>query len=355
MLDFETIPESVDATDQALKNLSNPAVSALVSPQLLSRPPFSFLSTLITTIVAKHPLIKLFTADEVSPPSPPTKPDKLKFLIKILEAVSQITDTRVDIFVIPAKVIAGQDVLQTLLFIREVCKCTRRDDAIAEKVVDNVLETGEIALYQRSVGVRKTVLRMQAIMRGKNERKRATLVPNLNKTTPPPSATPLPSTTPAPVDDFFAKGLLKLVPSNTNVTSPPPQNASRPDSGSTEASQPLSTSSTPAASSPRDETNLMMMTVAGPRQSPGANKLMNLQEESVDLSQSNVQLAELAIPTAKKRGLPNSGKQRATKVMPFNTKVRANAERMQSEATGEERSVAHAPVHAPVHAAAHSL
>ena len=94
-----------------------------------------------------------------------------RYLIKLFELISVVTSERCDIFCVPAKVIAGQQVTSTLYFLRSLVGLVQQPPAKIEEAVETVLREGEVKIYQRAVRVRVTVTRMQAIMRGRRERR----------------------------------------------------------------------------------------------------------------------------------------------------------------------------------------
>lgn len=112
-----------------------------------------------------------------------------RYLIKLFELISVVTSERCDIFCVPAKVIAGQQVTSTLYFLRSLVGLVQQPPAKIEEAVETVLREGEVKIYQRAVRVRVTVTRMQAIMRGRRERRemevKKSITPILSTATTP--------------------------------------------------------------------------------------------------------------------------------------------------------------------------
>ena len=86
-----------------------------ITERTLSRPPFEFIHTIVRILVGKlgfAPFLYTETT-ELNPQIRFTKRDKIAFLIKLTSVVTAITGTAVDLYVSPAKIISGKDVLLT--------------------------------------------------------------------------------------------------------------------------------------------------------------------------------------------------------------------------------------------------
>ncbi|GMH86011.1 hypothetical protein TrVE_jg10158 [Triparma verrucosa] len=276
------LPQAISETRRALENTASMLLetSESASPlpeltdKLLSRPPFAFLHSIVKVLVSSSPLSSVLSTTELSTPGNAfTRPQKLAFLIKLFEAISLITEERIDVFVVPAKVIAGQDVAQTLLFLRELAKSVKYPAGKINGAVESVKRDGEVKIYQRSVRVRNTVVRMQAIMRGKKERKLSMMMVAQRHSLP----TDPTQLTCAPMAAAQHLGGAVAVSSKpSSITSTPR----------------LSEKSSEEGNSDDDDIN-PLATLRGPRGSPlstGPAPMMNLMEESVDLEDSNEQL-----------------------------------------------------------------
>ena len=95
-----------------------------------------------------------------------TRKEQLTLLSRLLAVVSIVGGQRYDIFVSPAKVLCGQDVILTHDFIRAMVKSTTAPEDVMTEAVRNVLEEGDANLYRRGVRTRKAFTLMQAVCRG---------------------------------------------------------------------------------------------------------------------------------------------------------------------------------------------
>ena len=95
-----------------------------------------------------------------------TRKEQLTLLSRLLAVVSIVGGQRYDIFVSPAKVLCGQDVILTHDFIRAMVKSTTAPEDVMTEAVRNVLEDGDANLYRRGVRTRKAFTLMQAVCRG---------------------------------------------------------------------------------------------------------------------------------------------------------------------------------------------
>lgn len=92
-----------------------------------------------------------------------TRKEQLTLLSRLLAVVSIVGGQRYDIFISPAKVLCGQDVILTHDFIRAMVKSTTAPEDVMTKAVRYVLEEGDANLYRRGVRTRKA---FQALCRG---------------------------------------------------------------------------------------------------------------------------------------------------------------------------------------------
>ena len=80
--------------------------------------------------------------------------------------MSQVTGNRLDIFISPSKILCGQDVLSTHIFLQALsASISVPKDKIA-RAVQYVLDEGDSNLYKRGVRTRKGFTSLQAICRG---------------------------------------------------------------------------------------------------------------------------------------------------------------------------------------------
>lgn len=92
--------------------------------------------------------------------------------MKILACVAAAIDIRVDIYVSPARVISGRDVPATHLFLRCLAIAARSCSInISQGIASDIVRVGETVLYKESVKTRNTIMKMQAIIRGKRVRR----------------------------------------------------------------------------------------------------------------------------------------------------------------------------------------
>ena len=172
-MDFDSLEESLSATrtaiERSIRNTADEFPIPALTDKMLSRPPFMFLYTLIKSMVlsAGDSMDGLLLAEEVSENPTFTKSSKIKFLVRILHTVQHITGERVDIFVSPAKVISGKDVMATHFLLRELAKATCYPPMKVADAVSEVNQVDEVVLYQNSVRLRNTITRIQAKFRGK--------------------------------------------------------------------------------------------------------------------------------------------------------------------------------------------
>ena len=115
--------------------------------------------------------------------SQPTPDRRLKtqFLVKLIAWATYASGERLDVFVSPAKVVAGQQAVATNLLLQLVGRVVKGDFEGAagtmspDAAVAAVLSAGEVGLYQRAIMVRSAIVKCQAILRAKlvARRKRA--------------------------------------------------------------------------------------------------------------------------------------------------------------------------------------
>jgi len=148
-----------------------PSSATFVTAKVLRRPPFAFIHALVRSIVCcTDGFAKTLLDEEIfACVSGMKKTDKIRFLTRILAYISFVTDTRVDIFVSPAKVLSGQDVHATRLFLRCMVQAAKfpPTELSWNNALSQVNRIGDIALYQKSLAARNAVAKVQAVARGK--------------------------------------------------------------------------------------------------------------------------------------------------------------------------------------------
>lgn len=95
-----------------------------------------------------------------------TRKEQLTLLSRLLAVVSIVGGQRYDIFISPAKVLCGQDIILTHDFIRAMVNSTTAPEDVMTKAVRYALEEGDANLYRRGVRTRKAFTLMQALCRG---------------------------------------------------------------------------------------------------------------------------------------------------------------------------------------------
>ena len=166
-----------------------PPLKNFVTVQLLSRPPFPFIHSIIVTIInyfssddnigSSYPDqtrfgSKLFSEKELEHDFAGcnNKREKIRFLTKILAYVSILSGVNIDIYVSPVKVLSGKEVSATLLFLKlTAIHASIRDSyklSHAESFV-NTMDCSE--LYKRAVRSRSLFVKVQALARGRKVRK----------------------------------------------------------------------------------------------------------------------------------------------------------------------------------------
>jgi len=173
--------ETVKVVHDVLLN-KVPPLKNFVTVQLLSRPPFPFIHSVIVTIInyfsgdEDQPRFgnKLFSEKELEHDFAGcnNKREKIRFLTKILAYVSILSGVNIDIYVSPVKVLSGKEVSATLLFlkltaiyasIQDPCKLSHAESFV------NTMDCSE--LYKRAVRSRSLLVKVQALARGRKVRK----------------------------------------------------------------------------------------------------------------------------------------------------------------------------------------
>jgi hypothetical protein len=145
-----------------------------ITKECLARPPFSFIHALITIYVQHLSFASgLYDDEDFILTNFKARRDKIRFIFKMLVCIAKLTKERLDIFVSPVKLLAGQEVNTTHMFLRSLAKASSDipSDASA-KAAGEVMELGENELYKKSVKTRNTITKFQAVVRGNFGRRR---------------------------------------------------------------------------------------------------------------------------------------------------------------------------------------
>ncbi len=147
-----------------------------ISTDHLLRPSFSFIHTIIKVYNQKFSFAKTLYDDErhiltTDDPQSLSRQEKIKFLFKIFLCVSLLMKERIDIFVSPAKVLSGQDVHLTLIFLQCLAKAVETISLdmsmkVANEIVKKKNNEGVNVAYKKSIKTRCMIVRIQAIYRG---------------------------------------------------------------------------------------------------------------------------------------------------------------------------------------------
>ncbi len=144
-----------------------------LSNESLSRPPFKFIHNLVKIFVDQLNFADgLYDTDELEDIHTLSRQQKIRFIFKALVCVSLITNERVDLFVSPAKILSGQDVGATHLFLQCLSKAASVTPEVSRLKATEVIETGVNEIYKQSVKTRSTIVRIQANFRGRLTRLR---------------------------------------------------------------------------------------------------------------------------------------------------------------------------------------
>ena len=178
MMDLE---ESIECTklcifsslEQKRRSLGSGSDISLdfITKECLARPPFPFIHALITIYVQHLSFAKgLYDDADFIVKNVKSRQDKIRFVFRMLVCIAKLTRERVDIFVSPVKLLSGQEVFATHMFLRCLAKAARLPCDLSAAVAAEILESRENVLYKRSVKTRNTITKLQAIVRGNQAR-----------------------------------------------------------------------------------------------------------------------------------------------------------------------------------------
>ena len=126
MMDLE---ESIECTklcifsslEQKRRSLGSGSDISLdfITKECLARPPFPFIHALITIYVQHLSFAKgLYDDADFIVKNVKSRQDKIRFVFRMLVCIAKLTRERVDIFVSPVKLLSGQEVFATHMFLR---------------------------------------------------------------------------------------------------------------------------------------------------------------------------------------------------------------------------------------------
>ena len=96
-----------------------------------------------------------------------SRQEKIRFLFKAFACVSLITNERIDLFISPAKILSGQDVHSTHHFFQCLSRAAQVTPELSMQKASEVIREGVNKVYKQSVKTRNTIVKIQAIFRGK--------------------------------------------------------------------------------------------------------------------------------------------------------------------------------------------
>ena len=173
----ETDNDSAEITRQCICSaLQESGDTSYITAAALRRPTFALLQRVVASFCQDlHFAEGLYndTCTDAGVAEPTTRKDKISFLVKILAVVSILIGERHDVYVSPAKILCGEDVVATHRFLLALagraCKVSPEQ---SKEAAAQVLAIGETALYKRAVRARKAMVKLQGICRGRLIRQR---------------------------------------------------------------------------------------------------------------------------------------------------------------------------------------
>jgi hypothetical protein len=181
---MQPLEESIETLRAALLEVSNNdnnessrALPPIFTDVLvLSRPSFNYILSLASFYTGWRELLHinndvnddtvLDQQQSTALSSALTRKEQLTLLSRLLAVVSKVGGQRYDIFISPAKVLCGQDVILTHDFIRAMVRSTKAPEDVMTEAIQYVLEEGDANIYRRGVRTRKAFTLMQALCRG---------------------------------------------------------------------------------------------------------------------------------------------------------------------------------------------
>nr|CCA14009.1 conserved hypothetical protein [Albugo laibachii Nc14] len=162
------------AIEQTYQSLSKIVHTTIVDRWVLRRPPFLFLYKLLVEILAQH---NVFTQEQLSITNLVDREDKAAFLVRALAFVEFVlADSKEFPFLLcisPIKVLAGVEVENTLIFLRQLCQAHSSVSHVAKmEALRKISDAGVAHLYTAGVVFRRGMLLLQALVRGFMHRRR---------------------------------------------------------------------------------------------------------------------------------------------------------------------------------------
>ena len=119
-------------------------------------------------------------------PPPETRAERVRFLVNLIGLVANaLGDRSIEARCAPNKILSGEDPRAGNLLLQKLARATALGQDASDRAVALTLETGEVALYQRAIAMRRTLARCQARARGTVIRKLG-IIPQKRPETPPP-------------------------------------------------------------------------------------------------------------------------------------------------------------------------
>ena len=172
-LEIESTKMAIFTSLEILRSSGSCLNIDFITKERLERPPFPFIHALVT-IYCRHLSFAsgLYDEAEFEVHNIKSRQDKIRFLFKILACVAKVTKERVDVYVSPANILGGQEVAATHILLRCLAKASKISPALSASFADEIVKTGVSDLYKKSVKARNSIIRIQAIIRGRCARRK---------------------------------------------------------------------------------------------------------------------------------------------------------------------------------------
>jgi len=163
----------VDATIAETRHVLGQVIPEALPERLLRRPPVKYIHAVFATVHAATGFGGGLFAEEGPPRS---RAEKIKFLVNLVACVSLVLgEGWIVARCAPNLILSGADVLGANMLLQNLARAALR--GASDDAVRHVKAAGEEALYQRSISVRRAVVRAQGKARGDICRRRRLLVP----------------------------------------------------------------------------------------------------------------------------------------------------------------------------------
>lgn len=163
----------IDATIAETRHLLGQVIEEALPERLLRRPPVKYVHAVFAAVNAATGFgAGLF--DEEGPPQ--SRAEKTKFLVNLVACVSMVLgEGWIVARCAPNLILSGADVLGANMLLQNLARAALR--GASDEAVEQVKAAGEEVLYQRSISVRRAVVRAQGKARGDICRRRRLLMP----------------------------------------------------------------------------------------------------------------------------------------------------------------------------------